>query len=118
MNKRLIQNLVSYISQTNGLLEKYAHQNEQLQEQLEKQARRQELETQAFNEKVAEAVNVLAQEGVVPQGYEGTLLDSLQGSPVKVAEFLTQMNVSPKKMGQAASGLSSSSDAILDFCFP
>lgn len=113
MDKKFARGLVSYIEQTNGLLEKYAEANERLSQENEmfKADRNQ------FQVKLAEAIEVMANDGRIPKDYTEAVFNSMKNSPEKAAEFLTKVNDQPGQMGESAKGMISSTDPIVDFCF-
>ena len=106
MNQGFIENLIQYIETTNNTLNKYASLHDE------------ELDIRnKFNEKLAEAVDILADKKVIPADYKEGIFINLKGSPEKVAELLIQAYDQPNRIGSSASGYRDNSDPILDFIF-
>ena len=113
MDKRFAQNLVAYIESTNNLLCKYAAQSERFQQFLKQL----ETEKNEYQEKLAEAIDIMASDGVIPKEYTEAIFNSMKDSPTKAAEFLKKVNNGPKRLGKASSNLSSvGRDPIVEFC--
>ena len=115
MDKKFARSLVAYIEKTSSLLEKYAETNERLSQENEILKEGQG----KFQEKLAEAIEVMANDGRVPKEYSQAIFNSLKDSPEKVAEFLFKVNdQQPTSLGEASNEMNSESqDAIVKFCF-
>ena len=111
MDRKFAQNLMNYIEHTNSVLEKYAHYVGQLEASPQ-------FDTQEFQTKVAEAVQILTNDGVIPKDYSEAVYNNLKNDPVKVASFLTKKSNYPNQIGEASLKPSTDGiDPIWEFCF-
>ena len=113
MNKEFARKIVQYIESSNGALEKYASENERLTREIE----RLQEERQVYQEKLAESIDIMANDGRIPGEYKDAIFNSMKNSPEKVAEFLSKVNDKPELMGHASSEFRSATDPIVEFCF-
>jgi len=114
MDKNLAKNLVAYIEHTNSLLCKYASQSQQVQRYMQVELEK----TAKFHEKLAEALDVMAERGYVPEEYKEAVFESMKNNPTKVAELLAKVNDVPKKTGSASSDYKKGyKDPIEMYCF-
>jgi hypothetical protein len=114
MQNEFLAKVVGYIDSTNTLLEKYAAENTRLTKIVDSFKN----EKAQYVEKIAEAVDMLVNDGTIPSDYSDAVLKNLASSPVKAAEFLTKTKNGPVRLGTASAMPSQDQrDAIERFCF-
>ena len=112
MDKEFAQALISYIEHSNNVLEKYAAQSDRFAS-YEAGIRE---ERELFQEKLAEALDVLTNDGVIPAEYKDAVFSSMKDRPEKVAEFLKNANNRPTRLGESSSSPNKYiGDPILEF---
>lgn len=105
MEREFLQAVVNFIESSNQTLAKYAALNET------------RCKTDAeYQVKIAEAVNILTDQGLVDQNYREPVTQYLQEHPIKAAEFMAKLATArPRNMGQPANLTKQRSDPIMDF---
>ena len=107
MDQELALKLVQYVEYTNDLLEKYAERIGTIEQEKEQ-----------FHEKLAQVIDIMVDNSIIPEEYSEAIYNDLKDSPEKVAEFMTKIiDKQPLKIGEASNMISSKKDAIVEFCF-
>ena len=107
--------MIGFIETTNEFVTKYASEFSKQKRELDQF----KVSYKEYQTKIAEAVDVISREGIIPEEYSDLVLEELKSNPTKTAELIMKITDRPKTLGESSGSLHNNrfKDQIEEFCF-